>query len=65
MNYKFKCTQCGAEQEREICIKDYDRLKNSQICLKCGGALKRVIEWQGIASGSGEGWCGKSGSNSI
>ena len=46
-----------------ICIKDYDRLKNSQTCSKCGGALKRVIEWQGIASGSGEGWCGKSGSN--
>ena len=29
MKYNFKCTVCGAEQEVEICIKDYDRLKNS------------------------------------
>jgi predicted nucleic acid-binding Zn ribbon protein len=66
MNYNFRCTQCGAEQEVEICIKDYDRLKNSQTCSKCGGVLKRVIEWKGIASSSNfNGWCGKSGSSTI
>lgn len=64
MNYSFKCTSCGKVQEKEICIKDYDRLKNSQKC-SCGGVLKRIIEWQGIASGSGEGWCGKSTGNAI
>jgi predicted nucleic acid-binding Zn ribbon protein len=65
MNYLFKCQNCGAEQQKEICIKEYDRLKNLQVCIKCGGAMKRVIEWRGIASGSGSGWCGKSTGNTI
>ena len=37
MVYKFKCTQCGKVFNVGICIKDYDRLKNSQKCDKCGG----------------------------
>ena len=65
MNYKFKCSSCGKLQEKEICIKDYDRLKSFQKCDKCGGELKRVIEWDGIAEGNGEGWCGKSTGNAI
>lgn len=65
MKYNFKCTNCGREQEKEICIKDYDKVKNSQTCDNCGGTLKRIIEWQGIASGSGEGWCGKSTGSAI
>ena len=65
MNYSFKCVSCGKIQEKEICIKDYDRLKNNQKCKSCGGVLKRIIEWQGIANGSGEGWCGKSTGNAI
>lgn len=65
MFYNFKCQNCGEVQEKEICVKDYDRLKNSQTCSKCGGTLKRVIEWQGIATGSGSGWCGKSTGNAI
>lgn len=49
MNYKFRCEQCGQEQEKEISMKDYDKLKNNQVCSKCGGVLKRIIEWQGCA----------------
>lgn len=66
MNYLFKCENCGAEQQKEICIKEYDRLKNLQVCIKCGGAMKRVIEWRGIAeSSNNSGWCGKSTGNAI
>ena len=65
MYYKFKCSDCGKVQEVEIAIKDYDKEKDKQKC-SCGGKLKRVIEWSGIAQGAGEGWCGKSdGSNAI
>ena len=65
MMYKFKCENCGKSFDVEICIKDYDKYKNRQTCPDCKGKLKRVIEWQGIASGSGDGWCGKSGGNAI
>jgi NAD-dependent SIR2 family protein deacetylase len=66
LNYLFKCVSCGKKQEKEICIKEYDRLKNFQKCDKCGGQLKRVIEWKGIASSSNSnGWCGKSTGNAI
>ena len=65
MNYNFKCEKCGKTFDIEICMKDYDRLKNNQTCPECNGKLKRVIEWQGIASGSGAGWCGKSTGNTI
>lgn len=65
MNYLFKSVSCGKKQEKEICIKEYDRLKNFQKCDKCGGALKRIIEWEGIATGGGQGWCGKSTGNAI
>lgn len=49
MFYDFRCDNCGEVQEKEICIKDYDRVKNSQTCNRCGGTLKRIIEWQGGA----------------
>ena len=65
MVYKFRCESCGKVFNVGICIKDYDRLKNRQKCPECGQKMKRVIEWQGIATGSGEGWCGKSGGNAI
>ena len=65
MKYNFICKNCGAEEEKEIAIKDYDKEKDKQNC-SCGGKLKRVIEWEGIATGSGAGWFGKSdGSNAI
>ena len=60
MKYNFKCKKCGKTQEKEINMKDYDKLKNSQACDDCGGKLERIIEWQGTASGSGDGWFGKS-----
>ena len=60
MKYKFKCEKCGKAQEVEIAIKDYDKEKDKPKC-SCGGKLKRVIEWSGIAEGSGAGWCGARG----
>ena len=65
MFYKFKCENCGKVQEVEIAIKDYDKEKDKQNC-SCGGKLKRVIEWEGIATAEGQGWFGKSdGSKAI
>ena len=64
MYYTFKCSDCGKAQEVEIAIKDYDKEKDKQEC-SCGGKLKRVIEWEGIAEGSGAGWFGARGGNII
>ena len=66
MKYNFKCNVCGAEEEKEIAIKDYDKEKDKQEC-SCGGKLKRVIEWNGIAESTNKnGWFGKSdGSKAI
>ena len=44
---------------------DYDKEKNNQKCPECNEKLDRVIEWQGIAEGGGDGWYGKKGSNVI
>lgn len=65
MIYKFKCESCGKVFNVGICIKDYDRLKNRQTCPICGNKMKRIIEWSGVAEGSGQGWCGKSSGNVI
>ena len=65
MKYKFKCRQCYKSEEREISMKDYVIEKERQFCT-CGGKMDRVIEWEGIATGEGQGWFGKSyGSNAI
>lgn len=64
MNYLFECNKCGKKQEREISMSEYDKEKNNQIC-KCGGKMRRVIEWQGIAMGGGDGWYGKKGGTTI
>jgi hypothetical protein len=41
-------------------MSEYSNVKDSQKCPKCGNKVSRVIEWNGIAEGSGEGWFGKS-----
>lgn len=64
MNYKFKYNICGKSAEIDIKISDYDTEKDKQFC-ECGGKMNRVIEWQGWAKASGEGWYGKNGSNVI
>lgn len=53
-------------------MSEYDSQKGIQICPVCYAVdsnqvlLKRVIEWTGIATATGEGWFGKSdGSKSI
>ena len=65
MIYDFKCTQCKKVFEVGIPIKDYDKLKNRQTCPICGNKMERIIEWEGTATGSGQGWCGKSSGNVI
>lgn len=65
MIYNFKCEKCGKLIEVAISIKEYDKVKNRQTCPLCNGKLKRVIEWNGIATGEGAGWCGKSTGNAI
>ena len=67
MKYNFICKSCGAEEEKEIPIKDYDEQKEKQVCPACGGKMQRLLEWCGIATSSNNnGWFGKSdGSNAI
>ena len=66
MLYRFQCTECKCEEEKEIAVKEYDTEKEKQTCSNCGAKMQRVIEWHGIATGSGAGWFGKSdGSNAI
>ena len=60
MKYRFICTECKCEEEKEIAVKDYDTEKEKQTCSNCGAKMQRVIEWHGIATGSGAGWFGKS-----
>ena len=66
MLYKFRCPSCNYTTEIDIPIAEYDSQKNSQLCPVCYAIdskqvlLKRVIEWSGIASGTGDGWFGKS-----
>ena len=64
LNYKFKCTSCSGTCERDIPLAEYDKQKDKQTCI-CGGKLVRVIEWTGIATCDGSGWCGKSTGSTI
>lgn len=64
MKYKFRCLKCRKVMDKEISMKDYDTEKGKQVC-SCGSPMKRIIEWDGIAEGSGFGWFGKSTGNAI
>lgn len=65
MFYKFKCRKCQKEKEINIPMDDYDKEKGNQFCDECGCRMDRVIQWTGIAEGSGEGWFGKKGGKII
>ena len=65
MEYKFHCSHCKKDFLIDIPIRDYDKEKTNQFCKNCGNPLRRVLEWNGIAEGSGAGWYGKKGSNVI
>ena len=65
MIYKFKCKTCNKEEEKEIAIKEYDKEKIKQVCSACGSKMDRVLEWEGFAEGSGQGWFGARGGNII
>jgi predicted nucleic acid-binding Zn ribbon protein len=60
MYYRFQCIKCKCEEEKNIPVSEYDTEKEKQICSNCGAKMKRVIEWGGIATGSGDGWFGRS-----
>ena len=38
---------------KDIPIDKYDRLKNFQVCSKCGEEMIRIIEWTGPANNLG------------
>ena len=66
MLYRFRCPSCEYVTEIDIPMVEYDNLKDKQLCPVCLALdsnqiiLKRVIEWNGTATGSGEGWFGRS-----
>ena len=66
MKYSFRCPTCNRTFDIDIPMTEYDSLKDKQLCPVCLALdsnqviLKRVIEWNGIATGVGEGWFGKS-----
>ncbi len=66
MLYRFRCPSCEYVTEIDIPMAEYDNLKDKQLCPVCLALdsnqiiLKRVIEWNGTATGSGEGWFGRS-----
>ena len=65
MFYKFRCQKCNKLHQVDIKMTDYDKEKNNQVCPDCKCKMDRVIEWQGIATGNGAGWCGKSDGKAI
>lgn len=65
MIYRFFCKRCKKDFDVAISINDYAKEKDRQKCPKCGAKLERVIEWTGIATGSGDGWAGNSRGNVI
>lgn len=65
MFYNFKCQKCNKLHPVDIPMADYDKEKDNQVCPACNGKLERVIEWEGIATGKGAGWCGRSDGKAI
>lgn len=66
MIYRFRCNVCNRTFDIDIPMSDYDNQKDKQICPVCYAVLKRVIEWEGIATATGDGWFGRSdGSTAI
>ena len=49
--YDFECSKCKNKEERDIPMKDYDKEKHNQICIKCGSKMIRIFEkWNGLVS---------------
>ena len=72
MKYRFKCPECGFVDEVDIPMEEYEGRKNTVLCPVCYALasnqvlMSRVLEWNGIATASGEGWFGRSdGSKTI
>ena len=65
MLYSFKCQKCHKQHDIDIKMADYDKEKDNQVCPDCKGRMDRVIEWEGIATGNGAGWCGRSDGKAI
>lgn len=41
--YIFECKECEKQEEKDIPMSEYDKLKNEQKCSKCGGDMFRVF----------------------
>lgn len=66
MNYVFNCPVCNKDWDIDIPMNKYDEQKNKQFCPWCKSKITRRIEWTGTATGSGQGWFGRSdGSKTI
>ena len=65
MIYRFSCENCKKNFEVEIPMDAYKKEKDNQFCPICNSKMTRVLEWTGVAIGSGDGWFGKKGGNVI
>jgi putative FmdB family regulatory protein len=65
VKYDFSCKHCHKTFELEISIKEYDKVKDKQICPDCNSKLERVLSWEGFAIGKGDGWFGRNGGNVV
>lgn len=65
MNYRYHCDKCNKDLQIDIPMNKYSQLKDKQTCPECKLKVNRVIEWTGIAKGSGDGWVGARGTNVI
>lgn len=65
MFYRFHCDKCKKDLQVNIPMNLYDSEKDKQLCPECNSKLNRVIEWTGIAKGTGDGWYGSKGTNVI
>lgn len=56
MTYTFLCPKCHTAVEIEIKMADYDYVKNSQYCPKCGHKMSRKIEAPSYIDLNGNGY---------
>lgn len=60
MVYQFYCPNDDKEFDVDIPMELYDKEKANQTCPICGGPIRRCIQWNGSATGYGDGWFGRS-----
>jgi putative FmdB family regulatory protein len=53
MNYHFSCDKCNKGFQIDIPMDKYSTEKDKQICPACKSPLRRIIEWEGLATNLG------------